>query len=381
MWDVIVVGAGISGLTAAQQLSQAGYRVLVLDKSRGLGGRMATRRVTRPADQGADKADDQTTTVAVDHGCRFIQPSARLGEDWLAPWVAQGLVQPWTPTEFILAADGLHNTPNSPSNKTSPPYYVAPQGMSSLGKALATGLTVQRQCRVTQVWPEATGWRVDWVATANEAAPTTPLTAQALILALPAAQIVPLVASAAAQNESLCNFLAAAAAVTFDPVITVMAGYNPTVSADLGHPNPSGWLVAGQGHPVLRWLALDSSKRPNPPYPVVVAHSTAPFAEAHFEAADLAQIGQDILAQAAQGLEPWLATPDWMQVHRWRYGFVKRAHPAKVLYTEAVSTLAGCGDWCAGATIEDAVLSGQTAARRITQALAASGATSGDDQV
>ena len=44
-WDAVVIGAGIAGLSAAAELAAAGSRVLVLDKSRGMGGRMATRRL------------------------------------------------------------------------------------------------------------------------------------------------------------------------------------------------------------------------------------------------------------------------------------------------------------------------------------------------
>ncbi|MFW5789075.1 MAG: FAD-dependent oxidoreductase [Spirochaetota bacterium] len=42
--DVPVVGAGIAGLTAARRLVDASLDVTVLDKGRGVGGRMATRR-------------------------------------------------------------------------------------------------------------------------------------------------------------------------------------------------------------------------------------------------------------------------------------------------------------------------------------------------
>ncbi|MSO32728.1 MAG: FAD-dependent oxidoreductase, partial [Ilumatobacteraceae bacterium] len=54
---VVVVGAGIAGLTAARALSHAGHSVIVLDKGRSVGGRMATRRI-----------GDAT----VDHGAQFF---------------------------------------------------------------------------------------------------------------------------------------------------------------------------------------------------------------------------------------------------------------------------------------------------------------------
>ena len=41
--DLIVIGAGFGGLLAACMLQANGARVLVLDKGRGVGGRMATR--------------------------------------------------------------------------------------------------------------------------------------------------------------------------------------------------------------------------------------------------------------------------------------------------------------------------------------------------
>ena len=52
---VAVVGAGISGLTRARTLADYGLPVTVFEKSRGVGGRMATRR----SDNGA----------VFDHGC------------------------------------------------------------------------------------------------------------------------------------------------------------------------------------------------------------------------------------------------------------------------------------------------------------------------
>lgn len=345
MWDVIVVGAGMAGITAAQHLSQAGYGVLVLDKSRGLGGRVATRRVGE---------------VVLDHGCRFLQPAAGLA--WIPDLLNQGILQPWHPAEFSLGADE-----RLVSRTTESPYYVAPQGMTAIAKALAQDLTIQRQCQVSQVRPTDVGWTV--TATTGDGTVQT-WDSKTLVMAIPAAQIPPLLSESVQSNPALAELGAAAADVGFDPVITVMAGYpaGTAIAPRLYPPTAAGWMIEGDNHPTLRWLALDSSKRANPPYPTVVLHSSAAFAAEYFDAADLATVGQQLLTLAADYLTHNVAIPDWMQVHRWRYGFVKKPYPAKVWSTEAVPTLAGCGDWCGGQDVEAAIASGLAAATYLMQA-------------
>ena len=43
---ITIIGAGMAGLACARRLARAGHTPLVLDKSRGIGGRLATRQVT-----------------------------------------------------------------------------------------------------------------------------------------------------------------------------------------------------------------------------------------------------------------------------------------------------------------------------------------------
>ena len=76
--QVVVVGAGISGLLAARRLSEAGHDVVVFDKGRSSGGRCATRRV-----------GDST----FDHGAQFFtvrsDEFASLVHEWLSEDIAR----------------------------------------------------------------------------------------------------------------------------------------------------------------------------------------------------------------------------------------------------------------------------------------------------
>ncbi|NMF85639.1 NAD(P)-binding protein [Nodosilinea sp. P-1105] len=352
IWDVVVVGAGLSGIIAAQRLARLGCAVLVVDKSRGLGGRLATRRVL-----------DQR----VDHGCRFLDDTANPELSPVPALIQAGVLQSWQPLVFHLQGSTL-----APCADFQP-CWVAPQGMTTVAKVLAQNLTIWQRWQATQITPQGSAWTIDGLTPAGltPAEHQPSLTARAVILAIPAPQIVPLVQKAAAQNSALQGFMAPMANVLFDPVMTMMAGYPP--SLDLAFPlqtaPPAGWMVYGQDHPTLAWAGLDSGKRVLPGDPVVVMHSTPGFAQAHLDAANLDNVGQQLLASVAPQMGPGLTTPTWMQVHRWRYGLVRQPLGGKVLSTPDLPTLIGCGDWCRGKTVEAAIASGHDAAEQIMQVL------------
>ena len=48
----IVIGGGITGLITATILQETGIKVTVLDKGRGIGGRLATRRICHESIEG-----------------------------------------------------------------------------------------------------------------------------------------------------------------------------------------------------------------------------------------------------------------------------------------------------------------------------------------
>jgi len=354
MWDVVVIGAGMAGLIAAQQLHQGGYRVLVVEKSRGLGGRLATRRVEGQP---------------IDHGCRFLSPF-RQEPDFLAGLLQRGVLRPWSPQSYDL--DGSGEIRPRPQTET---YYGAPLGMTAVAKVLADGLPINRLCRVNRLSPRATTWTVTW-----ENSQGIPATADArgVIAAIPAPQFLPLV-SPAGQPEPLDPCLQPLAAVQFDPVITVLAGYAPggnyavkgapAIAPTVTGVTDPGWMIFGQGHNAVRWLGLDSGKRSQPAYPTVVIHSTPGFAANYLDSPELTDVGQALLQAAARDVGTWLQTPTWTQTHRWRYGFVN--YPLdQGIWTQADRPgLVACGDWCGGPNAEAAFNSGKKAANKIMQAL------------
>jgi polyamine oxidase len=76
--DVIVIGAGMSGLTAAQKLTERGYRVIVLEGRDRIGGRIWTDRTMGvPLDLGAawfhSKADNPLVKVARGLGMELVE--------------------------------------------------------------------------------------------------------------------------------------------------------------------------------------------------------------------------------------------------------------------------------------------------------------------
>lgn len=341
--DVLIVGAGMAGLVCARRLHQAGYRVTLLEKSRGLGGRLATRRLEG---------------TPLDHGARFIAPLGSLLQALTHHWLRQAVVTTWQPHTYALDRTG-QLTPAP----LSLPYYVAPAGMSALGKALAADLSIHRQQRAIALTPTPEGtWRV--VAERSDDGAVVTHAAAAVVLALPAPQILPLLAPLGTV-PAVAALTQAIAAVVYEPCITVMAQYAvPTAqAAPLPCAPTEPWMVVGQADTPFFWVGLDSSKRQAHEVNVVI-HSSAAFATQWLDAPDLQPVGAALLAQAGALIAPWLGHPRRWQVHRWRYAQVTQP-AAQATHGLTVTTplpLVACGDWCGDRYLDTALESGWAAA-------------------
>lgn len=339
MVDIVVVGAGMAGLICAQQLRQAGYAVIVVEKSRGLGGRVATRRLQE---------------TCADHGVRYLEPQGKWSQQLIDVLRDRHILKPWIDTIHQLDHQGqIH-----PMDRH--PRYVASDGMTAIAKFLATGLEIWRGQRVVAIDSNRQLWHLT-LETAD--AETATLTARAIVLAIPAPQALALLEPL---TELPSDLLANLRSVEFEPCLTAIAVYQSDrqpAASDLP------WRVMTfANHADLDWVGLDSSKRLHPAQPIFVLHSSAAFAQAHLEAADLQAVGAKLLAEAAQVM-PWLDQPERFQVHRWRYAFVKTAWRSPHLTAEIPLPLVCSGDWCGGTQIEAALNSGQVAAIQIDRLL------------
>ena len=113
---IAIIGAGLTGLAAARRLADAGATPVVFEKSRGLGGRVATRR----GEHGA-----------LDHGAPLLH----------------GL------PDDVVAAAGAHAAPWRDGT-------VGVPGNSSLPRALAAGLEVRGAVRVVGLERAGAVWRL-----------------------------------------------------------------------------------------------------------------------------------------------------------------------------------------------------------------------------
>ena len=81
---IAIVGAGMTGLSCARMLADAGLEPIVFEKSRGLGGRLATRR---------------TDALRFDHGAQFVTARGESFRKYLEqnaqPWQPEGAPEGW----------------------------------------------------------------------------------------------------------------------------------------------------------------------------------------------------------------------------------------------------------------------------------------------
>ena len=324
---VAIIGAGIAGATCAQILQAAGHAVHVVDKSRGAGGRMATKRLQWTDAQGA------TRQARIDHGAPGFAAEDPAFRDFVRAALGPGGLSAWTPT----LKPGCRPLPDAG------PLRLPQPDMPALCRALLQGMEVSWSFQVDRLLRDANGWQLEAAGT------RLPGHYDHLVLALPPAQAAPLLAPHAP------GWAAQAAQAVMEPCWTLMGvAQRPAGTA--------AWDLAQPAQGPLAWV-MRADLRPGRDAPADeahwVAHASPSWSRAHLE-----QPAAWVQTQLAAALEACAGESiAWkhLTVHRWRYARPGAPHaPAGTPYWwDPATGLGVCGDFLGGVGVEDAWRSGR----------------------
>lgn len=325
--DFLVIGAGLAGVAFARDAQEDGKTVRVLDKGRGIGGRMATRRFG--------------DGIRVDHGAQFFTARGARFQKIVDAGLENGTAIEWS--------RGFPQWKNGEIVDRPPGHarYACPNGMSDLPKALAQTVRVETGAQVVEITRETDAANYKAVCADGRV-----FVGAALILCLPPVQLLALARPLLPEGAAT-----ALDAVVYDPAWTLIARLERDISG-------ADWpAVEFSDHPVLGWVSRDHTKRlgPNAP-PVLVAHGSGRWSRAHLED-DPAQVQTALLNALADVFGP-LPPVVQAQTHRWRY-----ANPTHLLgvpfFWDANLRIGGGGDWAGGGNVEGALTSGWELCRAV----------------
>ena len=307
---VAVIGAGVAGLAAARALIDNGRRVTVFEKSRGLGGRLATRR---PFGREHDLGIDHGAPIAEADDAEVLATFAELGR----PFAPNG-----GPIRGIVGAPG----------------------MSDLVKPLAEGLDIQREIEIADI---ARG-EEDWLLRDKGGATFGPF--GAIVVAVPAPQ-------AAALLGDACSDIAAA---QMAPCWTLLLAFEERIDF------PVDWFTPDSG-PIEVILRNSAKPDRSAEYDSWVAHARLDWTEAHLEHSK-DDTAEQLFAAFAEAVGAPIPPPKYRAAHRWRYA--RTAKPVgRAFWLSETGDLGCCGDWRLGPTVGDAYRSGAMLGRAMAKKL------------
>lgn len=322
---VAVIGAGISGLMAAAHLREAGVDVVVYEKAKGVGGRMASRRLG---------------DALFDLGAQYFTARDPAFRAWVEAWTAAGSVRCWA-TGFRDAEGTLHDNGEA--------RFVGADGMTGVPKALAQGLVVHLNRAVASIgWSAEADWLIQFEdggapSRAGVVLLTTPVPVSTALLVAGGMDLEPEVGSALARVE-------------YDPCLAALIRLTgPSLV-----PAPGGLWLGGEP---FAWVGDNTQKGISEVRlgASVTVHAGPLFSREHWDS-DPDATG----LRMVEGVRAWLGSEvAGVRVHRWRHAIPSVLHPDLYLGLTVPGPLFFAGDAFGGPRVESAALSGLAAAEAI----------------
>ena len=304
--QTLIVGAGLTGLVLAKRLLDSKQRVSLIEKSKGVGGRMATRR---------------TDTARFDHGAQFYTLQETI-KDIHEQWLQESLVNEWFTVD----------------NKF---YFKSANGMTALAKNLARGLNIDFEKRLASLARHGDRWKLKLESgdeiESDRVVLTAPLPQSLEILRVSDIDFDPALAKIGYAK-------AVVALIEVETMSTSMAGPN-------GYLEPKGPLLFSISDQKLKGLSTT---------PSLTVTLNADSSETLYDQTDAQII--DVISNELRRLDPDFRASS-IQIKKWRY-----SHPLSRFekpYVIAAPDLYLAGDAFGGPSLNGAVRSANALAEKL----------------
>lgn len=312
---VAIVGAGMTGITCAVLLRDLGYKVTIFEKSRGIGGRLATRRALEG--------------LSFDHGAPCFTASSQAFRVFLNERTPESTL-PWVP------ASGA-------SSDRASQYIVSKPGMNGFLKHAATGLDIRLGREVISISDHARGWHLNTGDSSEEDA------WDIVVVTAPAPQAARLLSFSKRLSPEFNT-------IRMAPCWALMLAFCSRART------PFDVVVPDTDD--LAWIGRNSSKPARDRmFDTWVAHASADWSQRHLEC-EADQVLELLQARVLAEIGQSDSSTVFAGAHRWRYATTEKALGVPFLSDETGRAFFA-GDGCLGPGVEAAFESGERLARHI----------------
>lgn len=337
---IAIVGAGVAGLTVAYGLRTLPVERTVFEKSRGYGGRAATRG---------------RYGCRYDHGAPFFSaPTARVERLITAHLPTDQLVEVGRPLGGFTRKGDLVRRDEESGRK-----WTYRSGISTLGKLLARfgRAEMVHDTRIDRLERSGPHWHLQTKGGTSFGA------YDAVVLTAPAPQTAAILERSSLSGDSAAAVQEAVGAIDYVAQFSYMLAYDRPV------PRPAtvhGLVSEDDDHPIS-WIGFEHDKpgHVRGGTQLLVVHTAPDWTAARVDR-DPERFLPEIKAQAADVLGTSLHQPVWYDTQRWRYSRPRAGLSAEVQEQAAALGLYFAGDFVAGTgTVGAAIDTGFATARRL----------------
>ena len=332
MANIAIIGAGMAGSTVAHELSSHVSKITVFEKSRGVGGRMATRRIA---------------PFAFDHGAQFFTSQSEAFGELLLNSKANSQFANWETSHAIYKKTQLLKIESwGPSNH----HYVCLPHMNSLIKYLLSTVAVHCNQQIVEILRKNEQWAIY-----NQEKELLGLF-DYIVITAPAPQTVKLIPKNASFYNDIKN-------ISMESCIALMLGFN-----DKLHCNHGATSLTNND---ISWLAANHTKPGRTQNNAYIVHASHAWSKKwlNYTSVEEADLLSHLKSKVKQILSKQWPTIQYEALHRWKYAMPTHNYEQPQVFEDKNLKLAVSGDWCYHGRVEGAYLSGIATANQIKKTL------------